>query len=261
MKERVIGYVRVSTQGQVKDGYSLSYQVEEIQNYCARHNLELLDIYKDEGISGAKVDEDGLTIERDGLQNLLLDLQWREAKQIVVLNTSRLWRADIVKVLIQRELKRHKVDVKAIEQPQYSIYAHDPSDFLVNGMMELLDQYQRLEIALKLSRGRRKKAQEGGYAGGRAAYGYKAKKGSKVLEINLDEAVVIQRLFELKELFPQWSLSELAYQLNFEGFQTAQEKRFTKVQVKRILDRESFYQGVYYYSNIEAQGNHTPILC
>lgn len=39
---------------------------------------------------------------------------------MVVLNTSRLWRADIVKVLIQRELKRYKVDVKAIEQPQYS---------------------------------------------------------------------------------------------------------------------------------------------
>jgi DNA invertase Pin-like site-specific DNA recombinase len=170
MKTRVVGYVRVSTQGQVKDGYSLGYQVEEIQRYCARHNLELLDIYKDEGISGAKVDEDELTIEREGLQEMLSDLKWRDVKYIVVLNTSRLWRADMVKVLIQRELKRHKVDVKAIEQPQYSIYAHDPNDFLVNGMMELLDQYQRLEIALKLSRGRRKKAQEGGYAGGRVAY-------------------------------------------------------------------------------------------
>lgn len=260
MKERVIGYVRVSTQGQVKDGYSLSYQVEEIESYCARHNLELLDIYKDEGISGAKVDEEGLTIEREGLQNLLLDLKWRDAKTVVVLNTSRLWRADMVKVLIQRELKRYKVDVRAIEQPTYSIYAHDPSDFLINGMMELLDQYQRLEIALKLGRGRRKKAQQGGYAGGRAAYGYKAKKGSKVLEINLEEAVVIQRLFELKELFPHWSLSELAYQLNYEGYQTAQGKRFTKVQVKRILDREDFYKGIYSYGSIEAQGCHTPII-
>lgn len=110
---------------------------------------------------------------------MLSDLKWRDVKQIVVLNTSRLWRADIVKVLIQRERKRHKVDVKAVEQPQYSIYAHDPSDFLVNGIMELLDQYQRLEIALKLSRGRRKKAQEGGYAGGRVAYGYLAVKGQK----------------------------------------------------------------------------------
>lgn len=222
MKEPVVGYVRVSTRGQVKDGYSLSYQTEEIEQYCARHNLELLDIYKDEGISGAKVDEDELTIEREGLQEMLSDLKWRGVKHIVVLNTSRFWRSDIVKVLIQRELKRFKVDVKAIEQPSYSIYTSDPSDFLVNGMMELLDQYQRLEIALKLSRGRRKKAQQGGYAGGRAAYGYNAKKGQKSIEINLEEATAILRLFELRELYVKWSLSELAYQLNYDGYKTKQ---------------------------------------
>ncbi len=129
MKDRVVGYVRVSTKGQVKDGYSLSYQTEEIQRFCNLHNLELLDIYKDEGISGAKVDEDELTIEREGLQEMLTDLKWQDVKYVVVLNTSRLWRSDIVKVLIQRELKRHKVDVKAIEQPFYSINTNDPSDF------------------------------------------------------------------------------------------------------------------------------------
>lgn len=81
---------------------------------------------------------------------MLLDLKWRDIKYIIVLNTSRLWRADIVKILIHRELKKHKVDIKSIEQPNYSIYNYDPNDFLINGMMELLDQYQRLEIAMKL---------------------------------------------------------------------------------------------------------------
>jgi len=260
MKNRVVGYVRVSTQGQVKDGYSLAYQTEEIQRYCARHNLELLDIYKDEGISGAKVDEDELTIERDGLQEMLSDLKWRDVKHIVVLSTSRLWRADIVKVLIQRELKRHKVDVKAVEQLQYSIYAHDPNDYLVNGMMELLDQYQRLEIALKLSRGRRKKAQEGGYAGGRVAYGYSAAKGQKALSIDPVQAETVRRLFEIKNEHPSWSLSQIAAELNQAGYRTVQGKLFTKVQVKRILDREDFYRGMYRYGQIEAKGLHQPII-
>lgn len=260
MKDRVIGYVRVSTQGQVKEGYSLGYQVEEIQRFCAHHNLELLDIYKDEGISGAKVDEDELTIEREGLQEMLSDLKWRDVKYIVVLNTSRLWRADMVKVLIHRELKRHQVDVKAIEQPSYSIYAHDPNDFLVNGMMELLDQYQRLEIALKLSRGRRKKAQQGGYAGGRVAFGYKATKGQKTLSVDPVQAKTVRRVFELKEQHPTWSLAQIAAELNREGFTTVQGKPFSKVQVKRILDREDFYRGMYRYGQIEAKGVHQPII-
>src|SRR5690606_36988186 len=99
----------------------------------------------------------------------------------IVLNTSRLWRSDIVKVLVHREFKKHGVDVRSIEQPTYSIYKKDPNDFLINGLMELLDQYQRLEIALKLGRGRYKKAEQGGYAGGRATFGYKAKKGQKYI--------------------------------------------------------------------------------
>lgn len=260
MKVKVVGYVRVSTQGQVKDGYSLDYQVEEIQSHCARHGLELLHIYKDAGISGAKVDEDELTIDREGLQEMLSDLQLLEVKYVVVLNTSRLWRSDIVKVLIQRELKRHKVDIKAIEQPNYSIYANDPTDILVNGMLELLDQYQRLEIALKLSRGRRKKAQQGGYAGGRVAFGYAALKGQKVLQVDEQQAETIRYLFVLKDKFPVWSLSQYASELNKEGYRTAQGKAFTKVQVKRIFDREALYRGLYRYGQIEARGQHQSII-
>lgn len=151
-EEKVVGYVRVSTEGQVREGYSLTYQVEEIQRYCNENELQLLHIYEDKGISGATVDEDGLTVEREGLQELLSDIAYHQVSKVIVLNTSRLWRSDMAKVLIQRELKKYEVDVKAIEQPNYSIYTHDPNDFLVNGM---LDQYQRLEIALKLSRGRK----------------------------------------------------------------------------------------------------------
>ena len=239
MGKKVVGYIRVSTEGQVRDGYSLAYQVEEIERYCNENNLELLRVYEDRGLSGATVDEEGLTVERDGLQELL---------------------SDMAKVLIQRELKKHEVDVKAIEQSSYSIYTHDPNDFLVNGMLELLDQYQRIEIALKLSRGRKKKAERGGYAGGGVLFGYKAKKGQKVLEVDAGKAVVVRRLFELRYIFKNWSFTQLAEQLNVEGYCTAKGKQFTKVQVKRMLDRENFYRGMYKYGKIQTKGQHAAII-
>jgi DNA invertase Pin-like site-specific DNA recombinase len=256
----VVGYVRVSTFDQVRDGYSLAYQREEIERYCERNGWELLRVFTDKGLSGAAVDEEGLTIEREGLQEMLADLKGKSITSVVVLNTSRLWRSDLAKVLIQRELKRAKVDVKSIEQPNYSIFTHDPNDFLVNGMLELLDQYQRLEIALKLSRGRKKKAEQGGYAGGGAPFGYKAQKGQRTLEVDWSHAIVVHRLFELRELFPHWSLSQLAKQLNYDGYLTAQRKPFGKVHVKRILDREDFYRGIYCYGDVTAPGAHKAII-
>ncbi|MBJ6362776.1 recombinase family protein [Paenibacillus sp. GCM10012307] len=257
---KVIGYVRVSTSGQAKDGYSLSYQQDEIRFYCEQQGWDLQDIFTDEGISGAKIDEDALEVDRIGFQTMLAAIAAQDVDAVVVLNTSRLWRSDIVKVIVHREFKKYGVDVKSIEQPTYSIYKKDPSDFLINGLMELLDAYQRLEISMKLSRGRNKKAQQGGYAGGRAAFGYKAKKGQKAIEINLDEALAVQRVFELKELFPDWSLSQLAYQMNDDRFTTAQGKKFTKVQIKRILDRRPLYEGMYLYGGIEADGLHQAII-
>lgn len=101
----VIGYIRVSTQGQARDGYSLSYQQDEIQSYCEQQGWHLIQVFANEGISGAKVDEDALEIERDGFQDMLTYVSSQKVDYVVVLNTSRLWRSDIVKVLVHRELK------------------------------------------------------------------------------------------------------------------------------------------------------------
>ena len=238
----------------------MRYQEDEIKVYCKEQGLNLVHIFRDEGISGAKLNEEALEIDRVGLQEMLAHLSSVQIGYVVVLNTSRLWRADIVKVLIQRELKKYSCDIKSIEQPFYSIHKKDPNDFLVNGLMELLDQYQRLEITLKLTKGRNKKAKEGGYAGGRATFGYIKHKGEKELKVHDGQARAVKRVFELKELHKKWSLSKLAEALNKEGYQTTQGKAFTKVQVKRILDRESFYQGTYTYGQIQANGKHQAII-
>lgn len=256
----VIGYIRVSTQGQAKDGYSLSYQQEEIKAYCERQGWHLIQVFADEGISGAKVDEEALEVNREGFQDMMAFIASTNINYVVVLNTSRLWRSDIVKVLVHRELKRHNIDIQSIEQPTYSIFKKDPSDFLINGLMELLDAYQRLEISMKLGRGRNKKASEGKFAGGGIPFGYKGKRGSKKIVINEKQAAIVQRLFYLKGQYPAWSLSALAEKLNEEGFSTEQGMMFTKVQVKRILDRKAFYQGKYRYGQIEADGLHQAII-
>lgn len=74
----VIGYVRVSTAGQAKDGYSLAYQQEEIRSYCQTQGWNLIEIYVDEGISGAKVDEDTMEVDRMGFHKILWGLAVRQ---------------------------------------------------------------------------------------------------------------------------------------------------------------------------------------
>ena len=63
-----------------------------------------------------------------------------------------------------RELKRAGKDVWAVDNARYSIYAGSPEDFLVNGMVELIDSYERLSVILKLKRARKQKASSGNKA-------------------------------------------------------------------------------------------------
>ena len=162
----VYGYIRGSTEGQVKHGYSLAEQRAEIGKYCSSKSYNLIEIFKDEGISGAKANEDEMSIVRDDLLDMLASLKENKIQCIVVLSANRLWRSDLVKVLLHRELKKNNVDIRAIDRPNYSICTQNPNEIFVNGMFELLDVYERLEIALKLKRGRLQKAKGGGYAGG-----------------------------------------------------------------------------------------------
>lgn len=41
-KERAIGYIRVSTKEQARDGYSLANQRKEIKDYCRKNKIELV---------------------------------------------------------------------------------------------------------------------------------------------------------------------------------------------------------------------------
>ena len=166
----VYGYIRVSTEGQVKQGYSLAEQRAEIEKYCSSQSYNLIEIFKDEGISGTKANEDEMSVESDGLLDMLASLKENNIQYIVVLSTNRLWRSDLVKVLLHRELKKNNVDIKVIDRLQYSIYTQSPNEIFAKGMFELLDIYERLEIALKLKRGRLQKAKQLQYTGGKKAY-------------------------------------------------------------------------------------------
>jgi len=248
---KAVGYIRVSTETQVREGQGLKIQKKQIENYCMTHKLELAGIYEDRGISGASADEENLTIDREGLQLMLANIKSIRPDYLVVLNTSRLWRSDLVKVLIQRELKKHKVDVKAIDQPTYSIYSQDdPSQFLINGMMELLDQYQRLEIALKLKRGKLNKAGSGGFAGGQRALGYRhiILDNKSDIAIDHEEAKTVSLIKSLKNR--GLSLRLIADYCNANRIPTKRGGKWHASTIKYILNNR-LYEGVLEYDCVK----------
>ena len=49
---KAVGYIRVSTEEQAREGYGLSAQEQAVRSYCKAQSWDLTEIYSDAGRSG-----------------------------------------------------------------------------------------------------------------------------------------------------------------------------------------------------------------
>lgn len=246
----VVGYCRVSTDEQAELGYGLAAQEERIRHYAAAMGIELADVIRDDGYSGA-------TLDRPGLQQLLARIDAGEIGTVIVAKLDRLSRSlrDLLNLYDACFEARGVALVSVAEQFDTSTAAGRLFFQLVGSFAE----FERRQIAERTASGRRVKASRGGYAGGGAPIGYRAERGSKVLHLDEAKAATVRRVFELAG--QGYSCRQIAALLNAEGHTTAAGAPFTHVQVARILRRRILYAGGYAYAGVVAErGQHAAIL-
>jgi DNA invertase Pin-like site-specific DNA recombinase len=119
-------------------------------------------------------------------------------------------------------------------------------------MLELLDQYERLTIALKLKRGKLNKAKQGGFAGGTRALGYQAVKlnGKSDIAIDPDEAKTISPIKRLRR--KGLTLAAIADHLNASDISTKRGGQWHASTIKYILDNP-LYRGLFEYADVRAK--------
>ena len=95
--ESALGYARTSTVEQAAEGVSIPAQVERIRAYCSLHELELVEVVLEEGVSGGKP-----LASREGGKTLLHRMKTDRVKNVIAVKLDRLFR-DAVDALQQTE--------------------------------------------------------------------------------------------------------------------------------------------------------------
>ena len=104
MTKRVVAYVRCSTKEQ-----DTTRQIEELREIAANHNWELVDVYCDEGISGALK-------SRPELDRMLKDAFRKRFDLVMTLEMSRLGRSTKNLLEIVETLESKKIDLFIVNQ-------------------------------------------------------------------------------------------------------------------------------------------------
>ncbi len=249
--KKAAAYLRVSTDNQaMEDSFGLPAQEEAILTYARKQGIEVVAFFIDDGYSGA-------TLDRPGLQQLMKESGSKSFDVVLVARMDRVARDVYYALFIEKELLINGIEIVSVSEP---VSGSDPMNTAFRQLMAVFAQLEKDMITMRMSNGRKQKASQGGYSGGRAAFGYCAKRGAKKLRIDNSKARAVKRTFELRANYPGWSLRQLAERLNEEGHTTAQGKKFKPMQVKRILDRKEFYNGRYTYGGIDVKGKHKAIL-
>lgn len=182
-------YVRVSTQEQVNEGYSVGEQTERLQKYCDAMNWTIFKIYIDPGYSGANT-------ERPGLKDMIRDVEDGLIDKVVVYKLDRLSRSQLDTLyLIEKVFLAHDTDfVSMLENFDTST----PFGRAMIGILAVFAQLEREQFRERSAMGKEARAKEGKFGGGRnIPISYDYDKENDLLVVNDYEAMQYHELVDL----------------------------------------------------------------
>ncbi len=240
-------YIRVSTEKQADEGYSLDAQRERLAAYCQAQGWPICPnhIYADEGISGT-------TIDRPQFQAMLQAAKAGLIKRIVAMKLDRLSRNVRDFLGLVDELQAAGCDLVLIKE---SFDTSTPHGRFALTMFAAMAELEASTITERVMSGKVQKATTGGYNGAACPFGYEY--SASVFTVNPQQAHVVTFIFNA------WlagdSMHAIAKQLHDAGAATKKGGAWAQATVRAIL-LNGFYAGLAQWDGVEVTGNHPAII-
>ena len=118
-------YVRVSTDDQRDNGYSIDSQLRMIKEYCEKNEYDIVDVYNDAGHSGKD-------LMRPEMQRLLKDIKSKKIDKLVAIKVDRLTRNNYDGFWLLNYCEEHDVKIELILEPYDVSTAKNNTLFFTN---------------------------------------------------------------------------------------------------------------------------------
>ena len=228
-------YIRVSTQEQAQQGFSLAAQQEALENYAKALGYEVLKVYKDEGKSAENIQQ------RPEMMEMLQDAEKKKFSAIFIYKLNRFSRSIKYLILTIDKLKDWGIDFVSLQD---KIETTSASGKLMFHIISAFAEFERNIIGDRTLFGMQRKAKEGGFI-------TKAPKGyvlvDKKLEIHEEGADQVRKIYQ-EFLDSDVSLTQLG-----------KKHSMTTAGIKKLLQNTT-YLGKVKFAKQESDGKHQALL-
>lgn len=207
---KVLGYVRVSSFNQKIKKNSIPLQIKKINDYCRLNEYDLIETYKDDGISGMSIEK------RDGYKRMIDYMKDNSIDGIVVWSLSRLGRRMKDVVEFMDYLKSNNIKFFSIKE---NLSNDDKIGSLIMNILGSINEFE-VEVIKERIRDVKRNKKENGEVYGRLMYGYDNQNGKLV--VNKTERNTVKRIKNLRSR--GWSWRNISNKLNDEGIRSKEGK-------------------------------------
>lgn len=259
MNEEIINvgiYVRVSTEEQAREGYSIRAQIEKLSDYARIMNWNVYSVYSDAGLSGKNI------TDRPDIKRMIQDLIEKRINAVLVFKIDRLTRSTKDLIELVEVFNNNNCSFVSLME---SIDTKSASGRMFLKIIGIFAEFERENIIERVSAGFERKVKEGySLCSYIPSFGYEREIGEKIQHIKEDEAIIVREIFDM---FVNQGLSAhaIATSLNVRGIKSKRGSIFNTKTINLILKNPNYVARVRYSVKnperyFEAEGKHEPII-
>ncbi len=238
MEKKAAMYIRVSTEGQREEGYSIDAQKTMLEAFCISRQLEKREFYIDGGFSGS-------TIHRPEMERLIEDIRRGEISHVLVYKLDRLSRSQKDTLYLIEDIF-NPAGVTFISMNE-NMDTSTPIGRAMLGIMSAFAQLERETIRERTRMGMKERVKSGYWpGGGKIPFGYDYSREQGILVPN-EDAETVKKVYEL--YLDGYSADKIAALLGLPYPHL----------VTQILKRKT-NAGYIVYNGTEYKGKHMPII-
>ncbi len=247
-KVRVAIYVRVSTQEQAKEGYSIKEQIDRLKMYAEVHDYVVVKIYTDAGHSGGNMN-------RPALQNMIEDIEAGRIDKVCVYKLDRLSRSQKdTMTLLEDIFLSNNCDFESMTEKFDTATSFGRA---MIGILSIFAQLERENIKERMTMGMAARIKEGKWRGGKVVpFGYDYEAALEKLVVNEYEAMIVKEIF--KSFTEGKSISYIADHMLTSGH-TFRNGKADARNIRYIL-KSKLYCGYQRYKDQWEKGLHDAIV-